>query len=490
MPENKPTIRELYRRQQEDAGLESLRDSLDASAPYAAFAKGVALGSVMPTALAVNHWASSAASTVADARARKDMAALLAESGIPKENLGGATSAAMNYLRNVDNTPPDIKHVLHPHTTVWRPTESVRASSPALASAEATSHRKEDVENILRSSLKKMDGATKEEVDWMVANSVEGVRRKAPPMSAGLSPQEAKAIRHQAALAFERSGGAYDSTAGILARSLGRRLRAGLPAAAMLGLPAGLAGVARTLSQRRKAEELRGMAKASSDDRPTRDRALQAAPGVAAVPGFVMGASSQDLFDPKTLVGKTKLLGAGGSTRSRLASGVVGAGALATAASLPASLVSTKRAILDTPSDNVTAPVLIKKQASDEMWSELQKISEEKNASLRKALSFFAPSMRKAIPPAIPSQASRNIASSRVSQITKSYRPGKALKPIDPIAKPARPIPPVVSQSSRSAGDLSRGFKTYGELMQEGVPSNRAAHLARNAGTGGKIWRG
>lgn len=68
------------------------------------------------------------------------------------------------------------------------------------------------------------------------------------------------------------------------------------------------------------------------------ERAMMVAPAAAAVPGFLLGASDTQTFDPATLVGKKfskNYLGAGGSLRSRAVSGLLGAGALGTTAGLP-----------------------------------------------------------------------------------------------------------------------------------------------------------
>ena len=75
------------------------------------------------------------------------------------------------------------------------------------------------------------------------------------------------------------------------------------------------------------------------------DRALHAAPGVGAVVGGVAGAARPNLFNPESLF--PKLRGKGTSAKSRVVSGVLGAGLGATTGWLPTALRDAKRAVLN-----------------------------------------------------------------------------------------------------------------------------------------------
>tara|TARA_Y100000034_G_scaffold135869_1_gene209520 strand:+ start:4525 stop:5346 length:822 start_codon:yes stop_codon:yes gene_type:complete len=79
------------------------------------------------------------------------------------------------------------------------------------------------------------------------------------------------------------------------------------------------------------------------------ERAMKAAPGVGAVIGGVAGAANPDLFDPRTIVKKTK----GSTIKGRIISGVMGAGAGATTGWLPQALKDTKDALTKKGSEKV-----------------------------------------------------------------------------------------------------------------------------------------
>ena len=211
--------------------------------------------------------------------------------------------------------------------------------------------------------------------DTIVGN----IKRVAPdklPGGAKLSPLQSQSVFREAERAFKAMGKEAPKNPGAVLKHFSATMRRAAP---FIAIPAVSVGIASAFNVRRKRKALAHLRK-TAEDQSMLDRAQQAAPGLATLPGFALGAADTQTFDPRNLIGERagRALGAPKGLKSRIVSGLVGAGALSTAAALPGMLRDSAHAVGGSkPAAAATAPIIIQKKAAalPHMLDELDKIA-------------------------------------------------------------------------------------------------------------------
>lgn len=367
-----PPLRDLYAQQKADEELEALLQSQAPGAQAKAFARGMAAGAAVPTVLAVVPWAMQSKAAIGNIQAQAHVAHLLMEkANLPEDEARQAAAGALRYLRDVDPLAPEVRNalgssaaVLKPNARLW---ESFSKAQPDIVKQLRTQPLSEQID-----ALAGMFDTPREKIvkDWY-----QQVPAKLP--SGGRPSQQLSGSILQAAReSYEAAGKKAPKVMGPLAKSLGKTLQKTLPTAAVFGLIGGLTSLRAHRAKKKRVEEIRKHANESM-----LEQGLAAAPGIAAIPGFALGASSPDVFNPEQLIGPKagKILGSPKGWKSRVVSGVIGAGALGTAAGLPGALYSSAKTIMGSkPADQATAPIMIQKKtaaAVPHMQAELEHIA-------------------------------------------------------------------------------------------------------------------
>tara|TARA_R110002126_G_scaffold70402_5_gene177199 strand:- start:35 stop:1819 length:1785 start_codon:yes stop_codon:yes gene_type:complete len=357
-------MKDMYAQQKAHEDLQGLLASEAPGADAKAFAQGLAAGAAVPLVLAeALPWVSNINNTIGNLKAQTHVAALLQRSGMDEGDARKASAGALQYLRQVENMSPQAHEALSKGTTV-------RQLKPDIWNALTQGGRR---------VLSRQD-----ELDALVSKSMpldavlQGAYHDAPaklPRGSRIPHHTSQAILAEAERAFKQSGKSMPMGK-MLARNFGSRVQRALPMAALLG---GIGGIARVKASKRRRNTLQGIRKQAAEESMT-DRALQAAPGIAAVPGFVLGAADTQTFAPRGLIGERagRALGSPKGWKSRVVSGLVGAGALSTAAALPGMMRSSAQAIGGSkPADVSAAPVVIMQKRAyvlPHMVEELYKI--------------------------------------------------------------------------------------------------------------------
>jgi hypothetical protein len=353
----------VYAQQKADEELNSLLKSEAPGAGAKAFAQGLVAGTAAPLVMNAIPWAAQVGTTIQGIQNQAHVASLLQSGGMPEPAARQAAAGVLQYLNHVDPLSGEAREALSEKVFSWAPRPQLQQMLDSKGLGNASLQETIDV-------LRSHPGLKNVSQEQILAGYFD---KKPVPLASGGRPSAAtrRAVLETAQQAFEEAGGKVP-IGRELARSFGLNLKASLPIAAALGLAAGLGSYQ---AHRGRKKELEGLRKKAEDS--LTDRALAAAPGLAAVPGFAIGATNPQAFNPRGLFPSVseKFVQ---SKKGRLVSGLLGAGAFATTGWLPAALRDTGRALMPQgkPADTTTAPIVIKKQAAalPHMLDELHKI--------------------------------------------------------------------------------------------------------------------
>jgi len=366
-----PPLRDIYAQQKADEELESLLKSQAPGAQVKAFASGMAAGAAVPTVLSVVPWAMQSKAAINNIQAQAHVAHVLMEkANLPEQEARSAAAGALRYLRDVDPLPDNVRKALQDSVGVLRPTKElmaeINAAPPDVAKALKALPLSEQIDAVAGQF-----GEPREKV-------IKTYYERAPvrlPSGGRPSSQVSGSILQAARESYEAAGKKAPKVMKPLVKSLGGNLKGVLPTAAVFGLIGGLTSLRAHRARRKRVEGLKKKANESM-----LEQGMAAAPGIAAIPGFALGASSPQTFSPDQLIGPRagQLLGSPKGWKSRLVSGIIGAGALGTAAGLPGAVYNAGKTILGSkPADQATAPIVIQKKAAahQHMLEELERIA-------------------------------------------------------------------------------------------------------------------
>ena len=245
-----PSLRDLHQQRKADEEVKDLLASDSAVAGGAAFAKGFAAGAVLPAVLGgLVPWASNVPSTTSATYSQVQLAELLKERGIPKEQASHHAATVYRYLENHKKQPAqEALDVLSPSTKTYAiPVEGFEKTRfPTMEAAEDAYRAAREIEGMPAEEIKRK----------LRAGAVQEL--PARKLVAGLYPAQISNILDDAAAAFKKrttsAVPAFAKAHGMLAaRNLGK----GLAMAGMVGLPVGIANYLRHRRRRKTLEALR-----------------------------------------------------------------------------------------------------------------------------------------------------------------------------------------------------------------------------------------
>jgi hypothetical protein len=313
------------------------------------------------------------------------------EMGVPKDLAHRHAAAAHQFLKRSKGLGLDseVEDVLRGAS--GPPLQVQTPEGPRIYDSEAD-YLKQMREGYAKAGVKNPEVVAKSQLTRH-KNSGRAVLLSDASLSHAIFPSQRRAnkIMEEAYKAFEAGGERLPDSLSILGEEMLKRVKRAGPAALLLGLPAGFAAVKFQKAQKERLQGLRREQRArmsafeSSMKRPAprkRTRAMKktaadlidAAPGLAAVPGFITGYSSPELFNPRVFF-PSMAPETISSTRGRLLSGTLAAATAAGVAGIPQAFRNTYRALVPKSQKKAEdAPMIIQKRAAARISDSLRAV--------------------------------------------------------------------------------------------------------------------